>query len=57
MKTNLAVLSFLTIFLSGCSPEPGSEKWCKKLLKKPPLEWTVEENMVAATDCLKYLQE
>lgn len=45
MKRVLSVAAALVTLagLPGCSPEVGSEAWCKKLDAKPKGEWTVNE--------------
>lgn len=39
-------------FISACSPEVGSEKWCKNLKEKPKSEWTAQEAKDYAKHCL-----
>lgn len=39
----VAVLTAALAVLAGCSPEVGSEAWCKKLDGKPKGEWTANE--------------
>lgn len=46
----IAVLITMCWLLCSCSPEVGSEKWCKNLEKKPKGEWTANE----AKDYMKY---
>lgn len=45
MTRNVLVAVMIVTFagLLGCSPEVGSEAWCKKLDAKPKGEWTVNE--------------
>ena len=43
-------LAAVVLFLSACSPEPGSEKWCAAMKEKPKGEWTANE----AGDYAKY---
>lgn len=49
----LLILCF-TIFVgtTGCSPEVGSEAWCKKLEEKPKGEWTGNEATEYAKNCV-----
>ena len=44
MRNVLAAFVMVTFAgLLGCSPEVGSETWCKKLDEKPKGDWTVNE--------------
>ena len=40
------------IFLSGCSPEVGSDAWCEDMSEKPKGEWTSNEAADYAKHCL-----
>ncbi len=31
------------LLLTACSPEVGSDAWCKELRDKPKVEWIAEE--------------
>ncbi|GLX81979.1 DUF3012 domain-containing protein [Thalassotalea eurytherma] len=33
----------LVCFIMSCTPEVGSEKWCKMMDEKPKGEWTANE--------------
>ncbi|MGH8631308.1 MAG: DUF3012 domain-containing protein [Burkholderiales bacterium] len=33
----------VSVLLSACAPEVGSEKWCQALKEKPKGEWTANE--------------
>ena len=51
LRTFLLIVTFtLLIITTGCTPEVGSETWCKKLEEKPNGDWTVNE----ATDYAKH---
>jgi protein involved in sex pheromone biosynthesis len=39
-------------FLSGCSPEVGSDKWCKQLQEKPKGDWTANEAADFTKHCI-----
>ncbi|GLX86569.1 hypothetical protein tloyanaT_28220 [Thalassotalea loyana] len=41
MKRVLTLIS--VIFLAACTPEVGSEKWCKMMDEKPKGDWTANE--------------
>lgn len=52
-----ALLHFITLvllvfFLAGCSPEIGSERWCKKMETTPKGEWTLNSAKVYAENCV-----
>ncbi|SDJ65114.1 Protein of unknown function [Ferrimonas sediminum] len=49
MKQALIALA-LAALVSGCSPEVGSEAWCKKMEETPKGDWTANE----ATDYAKH---
>ena len=38
--------------VSACSPEVGSEEWCKELKEKPKGDWTANEAADFAKHCL-----
>jgi hypothetical protein len=38
--------------LSACSPDVGSEKWCKNLKEKPKGDWTANEAKDYAKNCI-----
>lgn len=42
----------LLYFLTGCSPEVGSEAWCEDMKEKPKGEWTSNEAADYAKHCL-----
>ncbi len=46
----LIIMLGIVPVLSGCTPEVGSEKWCKMIAEKPKGEWTANE----ATDYTKH---
>jgi len=50
MKKIIWVL--LAGFLVGCTPEVGSEKWCKMMSEKPKGEWTAQEAGDYAKHCV-----
>ncbi len=39
-------------YLTACSPEVGSERWCQQLKDKPKGEWTANEAADFAKHCL-----
>ncbi|BDY04842.1 DUF3012 domain-containing protein [Ferrimonas sp. YFM] len=49
MKKIFAALALLSL-MTACSPEVGSEAWCKKMEEKPKGDWTANE----ATDYAKH---
>jgi len=36
----------------ACSPEPGSDAWCKDLKEKPKGEWTADQASTFAKSCI-----
>ena len=48
---SLAALAALAT-LSACSPEVGSEEWCKDMKEKPKGDWTANEAAEYAKSCL-----
>lgn len=40
------------LFLIGCEPEVGSDKWCKKMDDKAKGDWTVNEATDYAKHCI-----
>ena len=49
-------LSLLTtsvcLLLTGCSPEVGSEEWCKQMDEKPKGDWTANMAADYAKHCI-----
>ena len=52
-KVNIIMLC-LTVLLTmtGCTPEVGSEKWCKMMAEKPKGGWTANEAADYGKHCL-----
>ena len=50
----LILLGFIliSIGLSACSPEVGSEKWCENMEAKPKGDWTANESADYLKNCL-----
>ena len=48
----LIVLITVCWLLIACSPEVGSDKWCKNLKEKPKGEWTANEAKDYAKHCI-----
>ena len=40
------------LFLTACSVEPGSEKWCAMKKDQSKTEWTGSDAMTFASNCL-----
>lgn len=51
MKKIIGVLLTL-LMVSACSPEVGSEKWCKNMKEKPKGDWSVNEAKDYAKHCV-----
>jgi len=43
---------FVTILVSGCSPEVGSKQWCEDMKEKPKKDWTASEAADYAKHCI-----
>ena len=48
----ILVLLVACWLVSSCSPEVGSEKWCKNLEEKARGDWTAKEAKDYATHCI-----
>ena len=46
------LFSLCLIGLGACAPEVGSERWCKNLAEKPKGDWTANEALAYAENCL-----
>lgn len=42
----------LTLGLSACSPEVGSEEWCNDMKEKPKGDWSANEASDFAKHCV-----
>nr|WP_067290412.1 DUF3012 domain-containing protein [Marinobacterium profundum] len=40
------------LLLQGCSPEVGTEAWCKQMEEKPKGDWTVNDAGDFAKSCI-----
>jgi len=55
MKSGLvtgALLAAVMAFGTACSPEVGSEAWCKQMKEKPKADWTANEAAEYAKSCV-----
>ena len=53
MKLKLLLIPALTsLFLSGCSPEVGSDNWCADMKETPKGEWTANEAGAYTKHCI-----
>lgn len=48
----LFAISVITLFLTSCGTEVGSDEWCADLKEKPKGEWTMDETGDYAKHCL-----
>ncbi|WP_444998200.1 DUF3012 domain-containing protein [Aliikangiella sp. IMCC44359] len=51
MKKIIGVL-FTLLMVAACSPEVGTEKWCKNMKEKPKGDWSVNEAKDYAKHCV-----
>jgi hypothetical protein len=42
----------LVLLLGACTPEVGSEKWCKVLEDKPKTDWSFDEGVAYTKYCI-----
>ncbi len=47
-----SVILMAVIFNTGCTPEVGSEAWCKMMMEKPKGDWTANETADYGKHCL-----
>lgn len=50
--TSILLFAGLFTLLTACSPEVGSEAWCKAMQDKPKGDWTANEAAEYAGNCL-----
>ena len=49
----IIITAVLLVFsVTGCSPEIGSEAWCKKLAEKTKADWTANEAAEYTKNCI-----
>ena len=46
------LLLALLLALGGCAPEVGSKGWCENMQDKPKGDWTANEALEYAENCL-----
>lgn len=46
------ILALSALMLQGCSPEIGSEEWCRQLGEKPKADWTANNAADYAKHCI-----
>ncbi|MDF0534193.1 DUF3012 domain-containing protein [Shewanella yunxiaonensis] len=52
-KFTVVTLSLVLVgFLGACSPEVGSEAWCKQMKEKPSGDWSANEAKDYAKHCV-----
>jgi hypothetical protein len=53
IKASVVILGFTALLVStGCTPEVGSEAWCKMMTEKPKADWTASEAGDYGKHCL-----
>lgn len=53
LRIYFLIIGFIfLLFGAGCSPEVGSEAWCKKMTEKPKGEWTANEAADYTKHCI-----
>ena len=48
----LSGLIAVSLLISACAPEVGSEAWCEKMKEKPKGDWTATEAKDFAKHCV-----
>jgi hypothetical protein len=51
-SVSLAILVAVALAAAGCSPDVGSEGWCKQMKEKPKGDWTASEAADYSKHCL-----
>ena len=51
MKSTALILLCL-LMLGACAPEIGSERWCKQMDEKAKGDWTANEALAYAENCI-----
>jgi hypothetical protein len=46
------VLAAVTTLLAACAPEVGSPRWCQGMREKPRGDWTANEALEFARECV-----
>lgn len=46
------ILAFFTFAITACSPEVGSDAWCKQMQEKSKADWTAGETSDYAKHCI-----
>jgi len=52
MNVRMMLVGSAVVVLAGCTPEPGSEKWCATKKEQPKSEWTMDDAKTFASHCL-----
>jgi hypothetical protein len=54
MKRSLVGVCLLavSVWLTACAPEVGSDKWCQQLKDKPKGDWSMNEAADFAKHCI-----
>ena len=45
-------VAFFTFAITACSPEVGSDAWCKQMKEKSKADWTAGETSNYAKHCI-----
>jgi hypothetical protein len=46
------MLAAMTAWLAACAPEVGSPRWCEAMREKPRGDWTANEALEFARNCV-----
>ena len=48
----MLILAISLVVMCACSPEVGSQRWCKQMKEKPKGEWTANETVEYGRSCI-----
>ena len=49
---SIGLFGAILLTISACTPEIGSEQWCKDMKEKPKADWTTNEAKDFAKHCI-----
>ena len=51
-SVSLVIMAAFALVAAGCSPDVGSEGWCKQMKEKPKGDWTANEVTDYSKHCI-----
>ena len=52
LSCQMVLVACVSLFLSACAPEIGSERWCNNLKEKPKGDWSMNEATNFTKHCI-----